>query len=146
MGPVGPVHPVDPVGPVGPVGPVDPVGPSKSPSSIISPIYVNALEPGKNGFPDRSTPYPSAYTNPSLGPVVPFDFTNMNKFPPRINTILPTSTVPTSPRPANLPGGSFFVNSVISPSKNSDSVLKNPATTNPVPGEPVIPVGPRGPI
>jgi hypothetical protein len=33
-----------------------------------------------------------------------------------------------------------LVNAVISPFKNSDKVLKNPATTNPIPGEPVVPV------
>jgi hypothetical protein len=67
----------------------------------------------------------------------------MNKSPPLINTILPIS-VEELPNPANLPP--VEVKFVISPFKNSANVLKNPATENPAPGGPVLPVFPLSPV
>jgi hypothetical protein len=104
-------------------------------------MYTNDLFPGVVSI----VPYPSEYTYPSLGPVVPLVLTNMKRSPPRINTILPISVgVSKSPNPAKAPPTNVIVN--ILPSKNSDNVLKNPATTKPTPGEPVMPVAPYGPV
>jgi hypothetical protein len=103
-------------------------------------MYTNDLFPGVVSI----VPYPSAYTYPLLGPVVPLVLTNMKRSPPRINTILPISVVFESPSPSNAPFTDVIVS--ILPSKNSDKVLKNPATTKPTPGEPVMPVAPYGPV
>jgi hypothetical protein len=103
-------------------------------------MYTNDLFPGSVSI----VPFPSAYTYPSLGPVVPLVLTNMNRSPPRINTILPISVFK-SPSLDKIPSGGE-VKSSIFPFKNSDKVLKKPATTKPIPGEPVIPVAPYGPV
>jgi hypothetical protein len=107
-------------------------------------MYVNALGPGYNARSVSSEiPYPSIYTYPFAGPVLPPLLTNINKSPPLIKIIFPIS-VSFSPKRDSFPPE--MVNVVISPFKNSVKLSKTATTVNPVPGGPVIPVLPFGPV